>query len=313
MNSCCNTFIIIATGFTLVGACTEPHLPRATASHKNFHIQLPLTYNKRGITVSTYWGEEKKVLVLNLDNHSPTWLNNNAIAGNTAIKKSNYFLYKTTTADGKSIKGGVNICDSLRIESLTFKNVALYNISTPENEGHPDGVIGENIMREGIWKIDFKNHQLEFASSYDSIEGWQDAAVLPARFTEDAIEINIQFSNSIRHTLELDLGYNGFIIVPEDVFAIIIDRNKKIQKDRMEFSTPAGTSIVENSIAADSIGIGQQWFQTHISSNALVKENLIGLRFFSLYAFIILDYPHHRFFVSKERRTVIEEGEYASF
>jgi predicted aspartyl protease len=241
--------------------------------------------------------------VLNLDNHSPTWLNNNAIAGNTAIKKSTHFLYSTTTAEGKSIKGDVYICDSIRMESLTFKNIALYNIATPENDSRPDGVIGDNIMREGVWKIDFKNLRLQFASSYDSIEGWQEADLLPASFTEDAIEINVQFSNGIRHTLELDLGYNGFIIVPAEVFASVTGSNKKIQKDSMLFSTPADASIVETSMAADSIETGGRRLGTLISTNPMVKENLLGLQFFSRFAFIILDYPRQRIYVSKERTT----------
>ena len=59
MNARCNTFIYIATGFAVVCGCTEQHLPRVIVSSKNFHIQLPLTYNKRGITVATYWGQEK--------------------------------------------------------------------------------------------------------------------------------------------------------------------------------------------------------------------------------------------------------------
>ncbi len=309
MNACCNTFIAIATGFAVICGCTEQHLPLVIASPEKFHIQLPLTYNKRGITIATYWGQEKKALMLNLDNHSPTWVNNNVIAGNAAIKKSSHFLYSTTTADGKSIYGDVYVCDSIRMYALTFKNVALYNISTPENAGRPDGVIGENMMREGIWKIDFNNRRMQFASSSDFIEGWSEADILPTRFTGDAIELDFQFSHHISHTLELDLGYNGFIMMPADVFASITSDNKKIQKDSMLFSTPAGNTIVENSIAADSIGIGHQWLATLITTNPTVKENLVGLRFFSRFAFIIMDYPRKRIYVSKERRTGTDEVE----
>ena len=157
-------------------------------------------------------------------------------------------------------------------------------------------------MHEGAWKIDFKHQQLQFASSPDSIKGWEEADLLSSRFTGDAIEIKTQFGNTVNHTLELDLGYNGFIIVPAVIFSQVTD-NKKIFKDSMRFSTPASTAIVQNSIVRDSICMGHQCIETLITTNHLVKESLVGLRFFNKFAFIILDYTNYRVYISKERIT----------
>jgi hypothetical protein len=292
--------------FFIFPGCRQPVINNVTAFPGNFKVQLPFHNDSKGIIIATYWGSAKKGYNLYLDNHSPTWTNDNVIRNNVSISKSKDFLYRTTTADGTVIEGDVYICDSINLGSVRFANVPFYNISNKTNEGKTDGAIGENIMSRGIWKIDFKNNLLTIASSIDSIEELQKARLLPAVFTTKAIEIEVSFSNATRKKIELDLGYNGCIIMPSQEFTSVIGHNKKRSTASRQFSTPAGSTTIEDVAAIDSIKVGNQSFRTFISTNRLIKEKLIGRNFFYQFDFIIIDYVNKAVYVSKKSDAVLQ-------
>jgi hypothetical protein len=189
--------------------CRQTNSSRAFVFPNHFNIQIPFHRDSKGIIISTYWGVANKEYKLYLDNHSPTWANNDIISKNPSVSKSNDFLFSTTTAEGKNIEGDVYLCDSISVGELRFKNVLFYNFSNKEIAGKTDGVIGKNIMAEAIWKIDFRDNTLTIASSIDSIKEIPETILLPAVFTDKAIEIETSFRDTIKKKVELDLGYNG--------------------------------------------------------------------------------------------------------
>ena len=279
--------------------------PRVIPSPQHFNIQIPFQTDSKGIAIATYWGSAKTEHRLYLDNHSPTWANNNIIRGNSAILKSKNFRYSTTTADGKVIKGDVYICDSISIGQVSLKNVHFYNISNATNAGKTDGVIGENIMSEGIWKIDFSTRMITFASSPDSIKGLQQANLVPAAFTSNAIEIEVSFRNNIKKKFDLDLGFNGCLILPAEEFRLLeADNTKGILTDSLRFSTPAGFQNIKNDFTADSIRIGGLQFLSLIATNKLVKDKLIGLDFFKHFEFVVIDYVSRKVYLSKRNECI---------
>jgi len=301
MNASAKTIFTTLMIVSTCCGCIQHIPPRVTVNPKHFSIQIPFQTDSKGIVIATYWGADKTEHKLYLDNHSPTWASSNIIRGNRSISKSKDFLYSTTTADGKVIAGEVYVCDNISIGQVNFINVPFYNISNETNTGKTDGAIGENIMSEGIWKIDFKNHVINFASSIDSIKGLQEAGQLPAVFTSNAIEIEVSFRNKIMEKFELDLGYNGSAILPVAEFEPIVAGNKKVYTAAKRFSTPAGAVTIDNTIAVDSIRIGHQPFIIAISTNKLVKEKLLGRNFFDQFEFIVIDYPGKAVYLSKKQ------------
>ena len=297
-----------AAGYTLfiyiiliLKGCALQNTPQTIAEPKPYKTEVPFQFDNKGILISTFWGTGKKEYKLYLDNHSPTWANDYVLHSSASVLKSKNFLYHTTTADGKVIEGDVYICNSMAIGAVNFKNIALYNISNKTNEGRVDGAIGENIMAEGIWKIDFNQQLLTVSSAIDSIKGMEQAELLPAAFTEKGIEIEVSFRNNSKEKFELDLGYNGSLIMPAREFASVTAGNKKTFTEARRFSTPAGASTVENTIVRDSIRVGRQHFATLISTNKLVKEKLIGLDFFNQFEFVVIDYINKAVYLSKKR------------
>jgi len=264
---------------------------------------MPIRLNERGIIIPTYWGNDSVEHLLYWDNHSPSWADFNIIKDNSSIKKSKEYNYRTTTADGTPIKGDVYFCDKISLGNVSFFDSPFYNIVhqvDPRRDDKIYGVFGEELIDKGIWKIDFKNETMTFTSSLDSLKELSEANVLPSRFNDGVIELDVLFKKNIRKTLEVDMGYNLEIFIPIKLYSLISTNNKRIHTDTLLFSTPGGSEKVLNHLVLDSIKIGKKFFPVSIASNQRGKEMLIGAGFFRQFEFVIFDYINKEVYVSKK-------------
>jgi hypothetical protein len=271
---------------------------------KTFKVLIPLAEDGNGFIVNTAWGDTKAAHLLNWDNHSPTWGNDSIILNNPSVTKSNKYGYRTLTADGTSIQGDVYKCNEITFGKVSFENVLFYDIAGQakgDKTAKTDGVFGENLISNGIWEFDFKNLELIFVSSMDSLKGVNQAMLLPSIFTDNNIELQVNFRNRITKRVEIDLGYNGDILLPEKEFEKITKGNYKTYEDSLNFSTPIHSQRTKQKVALDSISINKNIFETSFSTNPLVNDALIGRRFFRQFEFVIFDYINKAVYVSKKR------------
>jgi hypothetical protein len=296
------SFLQCSCIYLIFGGCSQNTEINITVTPKHFKIEIPYETDRAGIILNTFWGSEKTSHKLYLDNNSPTWANDHVIQNNKSVSKSKNISYRSTVADGSFIKGDVYICDSLSLGQVTFNHFAFYKISGRSYAGKTDlgeGVIGDNLLSQGIWKIDFKNQKIIFASSMDSIGDLQNAQLLPCKFTDNTIEIELEFLHKKTKTFQLDLGFNGMLIMPLEEF-MSFEIGKKIYADSFRFSTPSGFELVENRHVWDTVKIGQKLYFPGLDANKSVKEKLIGLRFFEQFKFSILDYVNKAVYISKK-------------
>ena len=126
-------------------------------------------YNRYGsaVMLPVSFGFEEKKYSFQFDNHSPSWINGYFI-NNTNFKKVNNTSNKKTDADGTEMEGDVYQCDIMSIGGIKIENLLFYKIENTLSRPH--GVIGENIISQGAWMIDFDNNRVMFASSVDSFD-----------------------------------------------------------------------------------------------------------------------------------------------
>lgn len=280
--------------------CCNPMVPVIDISPKHFKVQTPFIINGRGIIINTYWGSEKKHHVLCLDNYSPSWIKDSLIQYDQSFIKSGNFGFKTFTADGSPIQGDVGICDSLSFENIVFRKVPFYvmpnNFKDNKND---DGVVGIDVMSKGIWKIDFKRSELTFASSIDSFREISQAEVFPATFNKQSITVGVDFGNNNVKTMAIDLGYNGYMLMPLTEFNKI-KSSKKIFINLSRFATPSSENIINHLSVLDTVNIKHNWFFTVVSSNETAKERLIGLEFFKRFDYVIFDFINKHIYIPKK-------------
>jgi len=292
--------ILVCSSFN----CSKYLTPNVIVRPKDFKIQIPIRLNEKGIIIPAYWGNNSVEHLLYWDNHSPSWADFNIIKDNSSIKKSKEYNYHTTTADGTPIKGDVYFCDKISLGNVSFFDSPFYNIVhqvDPRRDDKIYGVFGEELIDKGIWKIDFKNETITFTSSLDSLKELSEANVLPSRFNEGVIELDVLFQKNIRKALEIDMGYNGWILIPLKLFGIVSAGNKRRHADTLLFSTPGGSENVLNLSILDSIKIGKKFLPVSIASNQRNNEMLIGAGFFRQFEFVIFDYINGAVYVSNKK------------
>lgn len=296
-------FLLWVFTYLIFSGCTRNTVTKITIVPKHFKIQLPYETDRVGIILNTFWGRNKIRHKLYLDNNSPTWTNDQVIQNNQSVSKSKNISYRTTVADGSFINGDVYICDSISLGQVTFNHFAFYKIAGKPQAGiyeQGEGVMGDNLLSLGIWKIDFKNKIITFASSLDSIGEIQDAQLLPSKFIDNTIEMELKFQHKKAQSFQLDLGFNGMLMMPLDEFIPFEVGNKPIYADSLRFSTPSGFKLIENRNAIDTIRINQKLYWVILDANKSVREKLVGLRFFERFEFLILDYVNRTVYISKK-------------
>jgi len=276
--------------------CAQHPKAGTTVLPVRFKLTMPLHITPQGIIVTTYWGRSGVHKELLWDNDSPTWINDIALLDASSVKKGLPAFYSTTTADGTRIKGEVYTCDTVGLGRVTFANVPFYKIAGPMQ-----GAFGDNLISKGAWEINFKNNTLTFASSIDSLGDVEGTSLLPANFSNNAVWINFGFKGGRTKLLQLDLGYNGGMLLPSRDFKQLTRTQPHIDKQMQYFSTPGATNELETSSTLDTVFIQKAPYTTVISTNKLAVERLIGLGFFQQFAYIILDYTGRRIYVSKAR------------
>jgi hypothetical protein len=284
--------------------CSKKLHPNVIVQPANFRIQIPARFNGYGILVNTYWGKDSIEHLLYWDNHSPSWADFNIIKDSVTLKKSQMYNYSTTTAEGASIHGDVYMCNKISLGKVVFFNIPFYNIAQQKTRQWNDkiaGVFGEELIDKGIWGIDFKNESITFASSMDSLKDLTTASLLPSKFKDGIIELQITFQKNIKKTLEVDMGYNGGILIPLKLFTVVSSGNKRTRTDTLQFSTPGGSENIVNHLAMDSVKIGKKFYPVSIASNQSDKEMLIGAGFFKQFEFVIFDYVNEAVYVSDKK------------
>lgn len=292
--------IVISILVAAAPGCNNQTSPVINVSPKNFKVQIPFILNSRGIIINTYWGAEKKHHVLCLDNYSPSWIKSPVIKYDKSFNISKDHHFSSTTADGTPIHGDIDICDSLIFEGLTFINAPFYVMPYNANDNvKDDGVFGSELMSKGIWKVDFKQNMLTLASSIDSLKEIRQAEIFPSTFSAQSITIDVTFGNNMVERMAVDLGFNGYLLIPSKEFTKI-SKSKQVFTDSARFSTPASRQIVNSLSVFDTVNINHNWFISIVSSNETVKERLIGLQFFKKFDFVIFDFINKRIYLPKK-------------
>jgi predicted aspartyl protease len=94
--------------------------------------------------------------------------------------------------------------------------------------------------------------------------------------------------------LQLDLGFNGGLLLPSKDFRQLTRGSLHIDTQMKQFSTPGSTNELKTSIVSDTVYIGKVPFATVVCANELASERLIGLGFFQHFEWLILDYKARR-------------------
>ena len=160
-------------------------------------MQTGIGTSENVIALFVHLGNDSDEYFFSWDNHSPSWADSNTIKNGASFIKSKTYKYRTNTAEGTSIQGDVYICNKVSIGNISFFNVPFYKISHQTNKHgyyQLNGVLGEELIDKGIWKLDFRKSMITFTSSIDSLKELAQAYLLPSKFKNNIIVSTSNFS-----------------------------------------------------------------------------------------------------------------------
>ncbi|MBD0402893.1 retropepsin-like aspartic protease [Flammeovirga sp. EKP202] len=184
----------------------------------------------------------------------------------------------------------------LFIENFSFKNTNCIALDIYDEKLNfsclgVDGIIGSNLMKEGIWQIDYQKEEITIyknntpldLSAYDSIRFSSDDQFNPI------VPINIHGATS---TLKVDTGSNGYLRLNGKYMESVL------KKDSLEFITSQYGSITSGIFGkgknqtkkfykADSLLLGDYLCQDFIIGFQEKGSHLLGNRFFANYNLVI--------------------------
>lgn len=267
-----------------------------------FKTVFPFSFTEGSqITVTTYWGKEHKPIKLIFDNAAPTSVD--------AVTKSNLAdVQETGESDkdrlmptGQKITTHFLVAPNVRFGDINVRNVAF--LTTPYVRKTASGLLGRNILKKGVWKIDFENKMITFANSTDSIGPVDKMDKLPVKFDYfDRITVKMTMEKKMTDVFEVDFGYNGAVTLPFKQFSKLA-KDGYVRKASGTATTAAGA--VETNYYLLEHGIltfkDETYLDFTITSSDVIKDKLLGLGFFSQFKYVIIDYVNKALYLSREK------------
>lgn len=209
-------------------------MSKATLKSKEFIHIIPFEFIGGHITINANLNNEKKKYKFFLDTGAPTVIAP-VLTDSLKISKKKMF---SKNMDSGPIQNTYCKIENIQIGEINYSKVGAINIDLKKmvnakcNQA-PDGIIGSNVLSQGILQIDFDKKELTITDNIkllNNIENSIKIKFLAASFTHTPI-ISIYVNDTIPVNLVFDTGNNGFITLNDfetekTIYNSISDNNK---------------------------------------------------------------------------------------
>jgi len=130
---------------------------------------------------------------------------------------------KVSDSNGKTTKLPIVTVDQITLGATTYYETAAV-VADLRNTSllsclDVDGFIGANLMRLGVWQIDYQKQEIQIVPDRDSLDHPPSTPGIPfLTSTQGTPRIQIQFSDAPTQTVILDLGATGGLDLPIDAY-----------------------------------------------------------------------------------------------
>ena len=215
-------------------------------------------------------------------------------------KQESYVIVNEIIVGGISFK---------KVETLTTDLRAGFEIGCL----NLDGVIGNNLIKNAIWEIDYKNKVIRITDNIDNFEIPENTNII--KFKTNAKKgyyspsIDVSVNKKEKKGVKFDTGSNGGIKLPLNFYSNVLDTNKSIEYYGKASAAIYGKGENKNYVDSkvNSIEIGDLQLQNQIVT---FDENFptIGNEFLKNYK-IIITYDENKIYMIKQsesNNTILE-------
>lgn len=298
--------IILATPFLLLfNACNVfKYSGRGDLAVENFRTEIPFQILKgMAIAVPVKLDTSPVSYFFHFDTHAAESAYS---AGSFSNNKHITFLgtssLKINTTSGEKIDRQYYNADSVYLGNVLITNASLLRVNENKDTHdtvypNMDGILGLSLLRKGVWKIDFEQNTLTFASSMDSLRDIADKIKFAESSVFDIFNTQVQF-NGLKKKVTVDFGTNAGIFMPLDDMKSLNDFSKAEVSNSTKKTAAGISSETAYRLPDEKISINGHTFSVRVIGSKNQTEAVIGLSFFKQFRYVILDYPNGVMYVS---------------
>lgn len=210
------------------------------------------------------------------------------------LKLSNLIGTNVTDGGGKQSSLSLVSIDTISIGKINFLNTAAIisplNLSKELSCLKVDGLIGSNLMRNAVWKIDFKRNVITMSNELNSLKVPSNAAKIP--FSVDRMGLpytDVKINNLTIKNVLFDLGSNGHFNLSEKAIKNILLESPSLPKLNSFGSSMSGAFGSSNNDSTLFLKVPNFAMGDVQLENLIMREgysSLIGMEFFKKYTIV---------------------------
>ncbi|QWX84855.1 aspartyl protease family protein [Cellulophaga sp. HaHaR_3_176] len=204
------------------------------------------------------------------------------------------------------------IVNEISIGEIGFKQIEA--LSTDLSTGFEigclnlDGVIGNNLIKNAIWEIDYENKVIRLTDNIDNFKIPENAAIIKFKTNKKkgyySPSIDVTVNKKKRKGVKFDTGSNGGIKLPLNFYSSVLDDNKSVEYYGKASAAIYGKGENKNYVDSkvNSIEIGGLHLQNKIVT---FNENspTVGNQFLKNFK-IIISYDENKIYMITQKESI---------
>jgi len=280
-------------------------------SVEHFKTTIPFTIEKdMAIVVPVGFGSDTHTFRFHFDTHAPESAyeeSGNLSANDLSFLGSSSIKVQTTS--GEQFERQYYRADSVYLGGVLVTNPSFIKMpksNKAADTSYPrfDGILGMSLLRNGVWKIDFEQNLLTFASNIDSITGIDDKVLFAESNLFDLFKTTVAM-DGFSGKVSVDFGANLGMMLPLDDMKQLNHYSQATTKTGT-MKTAAGVSAITTyRLPAEQIRINDHSYTVRVVGSKDQSDAVIGLDFFRQFKYVIIDYPKGKLYVGAQNDPVV--------
>ncbi|HYH57482.1 MAG TPA: retropepsin-like aspartic protease [Anseongella sp.] len=290
-------FLFFAGIFFLLAACNTAPSPGLLFPEDREIDTLKFNYTSGHLSVNVeIKGETYDFLY---DSGASSTLLHEDIPTAKIIKDSVYF----TDVFGNAHLASQVMLDTLQLGKMKFAGLNKYY----QRDANLEGILGGNILRRLVWKINFARQEIYVAKSIRSFRA-NTAGGVPFKLRKSCPHIKCTI-NGVEMYLMLDTGFDGFTSINKRALDTLAAFRKEVVpwhgvsnvNTHNPFAEDNYSPTLDSSwYSKGQIEAGSRILRNEIIAFSSLPSTLIGLDFLKRFDEVILDYPGKMLYLGKE-------------
>jgi hypothetical protein len=298
-------FFFIVASLVGLNSCSHHSLKIARPLSKSNSTTpvstLSFDYVNRLIRIEAGINNEEASFDFILDTGAPTFVTNDVVEQNN--------LWATEQQTAMDVNGNEQSLWRYNIQSLKIGGQSFKRVKALSNTGVSDmavlknrangGLIGADLMKNAIWKINYGCREITLSTSLDSLNIHDSIKPIKLYLDETGSPwIQAQIGDLPKLDFIVDLGYNGSVLLPEHLLAKPVFNDSLTQQEMLKLSTGFYSEDVQLTYKfIKTFKWGPHvWEDVKASSSGNNTKALLGNAFFENHV-LVLDFIHHKLFL----------------